>query len=274
MRLQGFMVLVLLDCGVGEESWESFGLKGGQTSQSQRKSTLNIHWDWCWRWSCSTLVIWCQEPNHWKRPCSWDRLKVGGERDNRRWGGWIASPTQWMRVWESSWSWWWTGKPGVLQSMGSQRVRHDWTELGQEKQQTPKGLCFITSSPYPWSSGHILTLLPWVGKIPWRRKWQSSPVCLPGKPHWQSSPRTTVHGIPKSRTWAHTHYGECKPGLVTHITQGSKTHNICEFLIPSLMCFKCRENTPISHATRGSSLKGFAAHTKGQFGCSPWCVDK
>ena len=53
-----------------------------------------------------------------------------GEEDDRGWDGWMASLTQWTWVWASSRSWWWTGKPGVLQSMGSQRVRHDWaTEL-------------------------------------------------------------------------------------------------------------------------------------------------
>ena len=60
----------------------------------------------------------------------WERLKAGGEGDDRGWDGWMASPTWWTWVWASSGSWWWTGKPGVLQSMGSQRVRHDWmTEL-------------------------------------------------------------------------------------------------------------------------------------------------
>ena len=55
----------------------------------------------------------------------WERLKVG-EEGNRRWDGWMASPTQWTWVWVNSGSWWWTGRPGMLQSMGSQRVRHDW----------------------------------------------------------------------------------------------------------------------------------------------------
>ena len=60
----------------------------------------------------------------------WERLKAGGEGDNRGWDGWMASLTQWMWVWASSRSWWWTGRPGVLQSMGLQRVGHDWaTEL-------------------------------------------------------------------------------------------------------------------------------------------------
>ena len=71
-----------------------------------------------------------QELTHWKRPWCWERLKAGGEGENRRWDGWMASLTWWMWLWENSRSWWWTGKTGVLQSMGSQRVRHDWaTEL-------------------------------------------------------------------------------------------------------------------------------------------------
>ena len=57
-------------------------------------------------------------------------LWPGGGGDNRVWEGWMASPTRWTWVWVDSGSWWWTGKPGVLQFMGSQRVGHDWvTEL-------------------------------------------------------------------------------------------------------------------------------------------------
>ena len=59
-------------------------------------------------------------------PWCWERLKVGGKGDNRGWDGWMASPTQWTWVWVISGSWWWTGRPGVLQSTGSQRVRHNW----------------------------------------------------------------------------------------------------------------------------------------------------
>ena len=73
-----------------------------------------------------TLVTWCEELTHWKRPWFWEWLKVGGEGDNRGWDGWMASPTQWTWVCVSSRSWWWTGKPGILQSMGLQRVGHDW----------------------------------------------------------------------------------------------------------------------------------------------------
>ena len=76
------------------------------------------------------LATWCKELTHLKRPWCWERLKVGGEDDDRGWDGWMATPTRWTCVWGDSWSWWWTGRPGVLQSMGLQRVRHDWaTEL-------------------------------------------------------------------------------------------------------------------------------------------------
>ena len=74
-----------------------------------------------------TLATWCEELTHWKRPRCWERLKAGGEGDDRRWNGWMASQTQWTWVWVSSMSWWWIEKPGVLQSMGSQKVGHDWT---------------------------------------------------------------------------------------------------------------------------------------------------
>ena len=88
--------LMLLNCGVGEDSWESLGLQGDQTSQ--RKSVLNIHWkDCCWSWNSNSLA-WCEELTHWKRPWCWERLKAGGEGDDREWDGWMASPTRWTWV--------------------------------------------------------------------------------------------------------------------------------------------------------------------------------
>ena len=77
----------------------------------------------------NSLTTWYKKLTYWKRPWCWERLKAG-KGDNRGWDGWMASPTCWTWVWVSSRSWWWTGRPGMLQSMGSQRVRHDWaTEL-------------------------------------------------------------------------------------------------------------------------------------------------
>ena len=122
---------MLLNCAVGEDSWESLGLQGDPTSPSLRRSVRGVHWkDWCWSWNSNTLDTWYEELTHWKIPWCWERLKVGGERDNRRWEGWMASPIQWTWVWVNSGSWWWTVRPGVLWFKGSQRAGHDWvTEL-------------------------------------------------------------------------------------------------------------------------------------------------
>ena len=77
----------------------------------------------------NTLATWCAELTHYQRPWCWEGLKAG-EGDDRGWDGWMASPTLWTWVWVSSESWWWTGWPGMLQSVGSQRVEHNWaTEL-------------------------------------------------------------------------------------------------------------------------------------------------
>ena len=93
-----------------------------------RRSVLSVHWkDWCWSWNSNTLATWCEGLTHLKRPWCWERLKAGGEGDDRGWDGWMASPTQWTWVSVNTRSWWWTGRPGVLRFMGSQRVRHNWT---------------------------------------------------------------------------------------------------------------------------------------------------
>ena len=63
------------------------------SNQSSRKSVLTILWkDWCWSWNSNTLATWCEELTHWKRPWCWERLKAGGERDDRGWDGWMPSP--------------------------------------------------------------------------------------------------------------------------------------------------------------------------------------
>ena len=102
-------------------------------SKMMIRQEMNIHWkDWYRSWNSNTLATWCKELTHWKRPWCWERLKAGGEGDDRAWDGWMASLTQWTWVWASSRSWWWTGKPGTLQSMGPQRVDMtewlNWTE--------------------------------------------------------------------------------------------------------------------------------------------------
>ena len=83
-----------------------------------------------WNWNSNTLATWCEELTHWNRPWYWERLRAEAGGDDRGWDGWMASPTEWTWVWVNSKSWWWTGRPVVLWSMGSQRVGHDWgTEL-------------------------------------------------------------------------------------------------------------------------------------------------
>ena len=100
-------------------------------SPASRRSILGVPWkDWCWSWNSNTLATWCEHLNHLKRPWCWERLRAGGEGDNRGWDGWMASPTWWTWAWVDSGSWWWTGRPGVLWFMGSQRVGQDCvTEL-------------------------------------------------------------------------------------------------------------------------------------------------
>ena len=111
----------------------------------------------------------------------------GRRRRGWRWVRWVASPTQWTWVWVNSRSWWWTGRPGVLWSMGSQsRTRlSDWTELN---------LC---------AGDHLQCkrpgFVPWFGKIPWRRRWQpTSLICLEN-PMDRGAWQATVHGMARVR---------------------------------------------------------------------------
>ena len=122
--------LMLLNCGVGGDSWESLGLQGDPTSPSYR-SVLGVHWkDWFWSWNSNTLATWCKELTHLKRPLMLEKIEGRRRRDGRGWDGWMASLTQWTWIWVNSGSSWWTGRPGVLRFMGLQRVGHDWvTEL-------------------------------------------------------------------------------------------------------------------------------------------------
>ena len=100
---------------------------------------MNTHGkDWCWSWNSNPLASWCEALTHWKRLWCWERLKAGGERGDRGWDSWMASATQWTWVWASAGSWW-TGKPGLLQSMELQRTGHNWaTELNWSVQSNSK----------------------------------------------------------------------------------------------------------------------------------------
>ena len=138
--------LMLLNCGVGEDSWEPLGQQGGPTSPSWRKSVLGVHGkDWCWSWNSNTLATWCEELTHLKRPWCWERLRAG-EGDDRGWDGWMASLTQyWLngRVWVDCGSWWQTGRPGALHCIGSQRVRPErLNQTTSGKSELPYGPIF------------------------------------------------------------------------------------------------------------------------------------
>ena len=78
------------------------------------------------------MAIWWEELTHWKRPWCWERLKAGGEGDDRGCDGWMASPIRWTWVWASSGSWWWTGKPGLLHTLSHKELDRteqlNWTD--------------------------------------------------------------------------------------------------------------------------------------------------
>ena len=89
--------------------------------------------DWCWSWNSNILATWCKGLTHLKRPWCWERLRAGGEVDDRGWDSWMESSTHWTWVWINSRSTWWRGNLAWWrgnQFMGFQRVGHDWaTEL-------------------------------------------------------------------------------------------------------------------------------------------------
>ena len=105
------------------------------------------------------LATWCEELTHWKRLWWWERLRAGGEGDDRGWNGWMASLTPWTWVWSRSGSWWWTGNPGLLQSMGLQRVRHDWAP---ELNRCYLSKCIRTGQHRPSLKGVYELLFAWI----------------------------------------------------------------------------------------------------------------
>ena len=118
---------MLLNCGVGEDSWAFLRLQGDPTNPSYRRSVLGVHWnDWCWSWSSNTFTTWCEELTRFKRPWCSEGLRVEGEEDDGGWDGWMASLTWWTWVWVDSGSWWWTGGLVCCSSWGCKEL--DMTE--------------------------------------------------------------------------------------------------------------------------------------------------
>ena len=125
---------MLLNCGVRKTLESPLDCKEIQPVHPKGNPVLGVHWkDWCWSWSSNPLATWCEELTHLKRPWCWERLRAGGEGDNRGWDGWMASPTQWTWVWVSSGSQW--GKGGLVCCGPWDRIESDtterlnWTEL-------------------------------------------------------------------------------------------------------------------------------------------------
>ena len=145
--------LMLLNCGVGEDSWESLGLQRDPTSPLEISPGCLLE-GLMLKLKLQYLASWCEELTIWKDPDAGKRLRAGWEGDNRGWDGWMASLTQWTWVWVSTGSWWWTRRPGVLQSMRVQIIRHDWaTELNQVVQQkhtVVDVICKITRVKMLW----------------------------------------------------------------------------------------------------------------------------
>ena len=182
----------------------------------------------CWSWSSNTLATWC-----------WEKLRAWGKGDDRGRDGWMVLLTWWTWIWASSGRWWRTGKPGMLQPMGLQRVRHDWVT----EQQGPR---YCSSIPQTWyrtllilsiiciSCFTVLVIiirpisigtsiqtigLQRVGHD-WgdlagpsvqnrRRQWHPTPVLLPGKSHGERSlVGCSPWGREESDTteWLHFHF--------------------------------------------------------------------
>jgi len=121
-----------------------------------------------------TLATWCEEPIYWKRPWCWERLKAGGEGDDRGWDGWMASLTRWTWVWVNSGSWWWTGKEAwcaAVHRVTESRIQlGNWNELNWN----------LTLHKVPFSKYHqSRTLTVWI----WGILSYNNSLCNTGEPH-------------------------------------------------------------------------------------------
>ena len=106
-----------------------------------KENQLDIHWkDCCWGWNSNTFSTWCKELTHWKRLWCCERLRI--EEGSRGWDGFMASLTQRTWVWANCGKQWRTEKPGVLQSMGSQTVVHNWVTEQQQPYKLKQNIVF------------------------------------------------------------------------------------------------------------------------------------
>ena len=153
-----------------------------------------------------------------KTPWCWERLKVDGEGDDRGWDGWMASLTQWTWVWASSRSWWWTGKPDVLQSMGSHRVGLDWSNLAAVKCKVTLSLSIVPArslQPLQWkdwcSSCNSNTVATWCKeRTHLKRPWCWERLKAGGWDDWMASQTRWTWVRVNSGRWWRTR----KPGIL------------------------------------------------------------
>ena len=133
-------------------------------------------------------ILWPPDAKSWKRPWCWERLKAGGKGNNRGQDGWMASLTQLTSVWANFGRWWRTGKSGLLESNGSQRVGHDWvteqqqnscarlahhTTVSSLRAGTLLGWTYWSCAPQRGTWIHVLGLEP--GQNPWSFNWDHTP---------------------------------------------------------------------------------------------------
>ena len=146
---------MLLNCGVGEDSWESLGLQGDPTSPFWRRWALGFLWkEWCWSWNSSTLATSCEELTHWKRLWCWGGLGAGGEGDDRGWDGWMAYCLDGR---ESVWTWelvmdreaWRAAIHGVAKNWAR---LSDWTELKSKHGENLSFKMKLVQNEWRWQS--------------------------------------------------------------------------------------------------------------------------
>ena len=191
---------MLLNCGVGEDSWESTGLQGDQTNQSKG----NQPWIFFGRTDAKTeaLAPWCEELIHWKRPWCWERLRAGEEGDGRGWDGWITSLTQWTWIWANSRRQW--------------RDREAWCVAvhGIAKSQTSLGSWTTTTVPLTVPNTYLFLGLCFSGRSSsssmWLKNALETSILLPPIPPWcadsSESFQCIYKHVPPSNTHIHKFY--------------------------------------------------------------------
>ena len=182
---------------------------------------------------------------HLIRPWCWERLKAGGEGDDRGWDGWMAPPIQWTWVWASSRNWWGTGRPGVLQSIGSQRIGHDWaTELNW----TALGGGFFTTST-TWEAQNL-----WLSSVQFSHSVMSDSLQAHGLQHTRlpcPSPIPGAYSNSCPLNWW------CHPTISSSVAPFSSCLQSCpasgSFPMKSVLCIRWPKYWSFSFSTSPSN---------------------